>query len=319
MAIASKFSSARWRSSGTLSCSTEGTADSSDRLRRLQLRVLVAALGEHREQVLLHPSQDADGRAEIGVVDLIYDDLFRLADAAANRGDQRVALFGEEHELDAPVIVVGATRDKSGIFQPVDQAPERDLAKSNSSASATCDIPSARERNASTHHCDQVTPSGFSARSTILRLNRDTSWTRNPNLSSQFKSCAIAGSAILELLSGARALFEARMGLFGFGCRTVARMRGRRDDCGHSHRPSDCVARRVPVAKFGRGLRQHRGRVVPALPNKDCVFRRAHFGTPIEGPNADDFSRRVVQNPSMGGRQKVTDFTSNPRPTDYKH
>src|SRR5277367_5405404 len=74
--------------------------------------------------------------------------------------------------------------------------PSATLPKSNSSASATCDIPSARERNASTHHCDRVTPSGFSTRSTILRRNRETSWTRNPNLSSQFKSCAICRPSI---------------------------------------------------------------------------------------------------------------------------
>src|SRR5271163_4445620 len=86
-------------------------------------------------------------------------------------------------------------RETNPVFSNLSiRPPSATLPRSSSSARATCDIPSARDRNASTHHCERVTPSGFNARSTVLRLKRDTSWTRNPNLSSQFKSYAICPS-----------------------------------------------------------------------------------------------------------------------------
>src|SRR3546814_8259536 len=49
-------------------------------------------------------------------------------------------------------------------------------------------MPSRRDRNASTHHCERVMPGGLSARSTTTRRNRDTSWIRKPNRNPVFIS-----------------------------------------------------------------------------------------------------------------------------------
>src|SRR5271165_5414987 len=58
--------------------------------------------------------------------------------------------------------------------------PTATFVRSRSAASAVWVIPSRRDKNASTHHCERVMPRGFSALSTTTRRNRDTSWIRNP-------------------------------------------------------------------------------------------------------------------------------------------
>ena len=69
-----------------------------------------------------------ESRAQIGGVDLVEDHLFRAADADAYLVDERVAFLGEEDALDAAVVLVRSARYQSGLFQPVDQTAQRDLA-----------------------------------------------------------------------------------------------------------------------------------------------------------------------------------------------